>query len=146
MLRIATHIGESEIDGIGLFTDEFLKRGRVIWEFDVGLDLSIEESFLNRLPDHVQKFIRHHAYKILGTRTYVLCGDNARYFNHNGEHPNIVSVGPTGVDVAGRDISPGEELTVDYFTFDEDAEVKLMNGPKAWARRQLLAHGFKNLQ
>ena len=56
-----------------------------------------------------------------GTRIYILCSDDTRFFNH-AETPNTESREVDGEDevitVAKRDIQPGEELTDDYRTFE----------------------------
>jgi SET domain-containing protein len=50
---------------------------------------------------------------------FVLCGDDARFFNH-AETPNCHDYPDDdgGTTVAARDIEPGEELTSDYASFD----------------------------
>jgi hypothetical protein len=52
-------------------------------------------------------------------RKLVLCGDDARFFNHEDEptcrdFPDLDG----GTTVAARDIELGEELTCDYASFD----------------------------
>ena len=48
---------------------------------------------------------------------YVLCFDDARYFNHS-DNPNCKTIesldDKEGVEIAGKDIQKGEELTVNY--------------------------------
>ena len=52
---------------------------------------------------------------------YILCSDDARFFNHS-DTPNTESREVDGEDevitVAKRDMQPGEELTDDYRTFE----------------------------
>ena len=58
---------------------------------------------------------------------YVLCGDDARFFNHSPS-PNCVDIYDSShglddahdVTIAARDILPGEELTCDDALFDMD--------------------------
>ncbi|MBI5266465.1 MAG: SET domain-containing protein-lysine N-methyltransferase, partial [candidate division Zixibacteria bacterium] len=54
---------------------------------------------------------------------YVLCFDDARFFNHSF-NPNVAekanSNGEESLDVAARDIHPGEELTCNYDLFEAD--------------------------
>ncbi len=38
MLLVKTHLGKSKINGIGLFADEFISKGKVIWKFTPGFD------------------------------------------------------------------------------------------------------------
>lgn len=44
--------------------------------------------------------------------------------NHT-EKPTVIRISEDGPDIAARDIQVGEELTIDYRTFDADAERKL---------------------
>lgn len=55
------------------------------------------------------------------TGLYVLCADDARYMNHSDDPAARGDYGADpvfGVDIAVRDIEPGEELTCDYTAFD----------------------------
>lgn len=54
---------------------------------------------------------------------YILCADNARFFNHSDNPNTHVVEDPEDeetADVASKDIQIGEELTVDYREFDAD--------------------------
>ena len=39
MLYVKTKIGQSKIHGMGLFADQFIKKGTIIWKFTPGFDL-----------------------------------------------------------------------------------------------------------
>ena len=58
-------------------------------------------------------------YREKSSGLYVLCGDDARFFNHSAD-PNCLDLddGAGGITVAHRDIQRGEELTCDYALFD----------------------------
>ncbi len=96
MLLVKTYLDRSAIHGIGLFAGERIRKGTVIWRRSPEIDLLLTA---------------------LGK--FVLCGDDARFFNH-ADAPNCHDIpdeggGPT---VAARDIEAGEELTSDYASFD----------------------------
>lgn len=59
-------------------------------------------------------------YSYLDRRGRVLCWDHGRFVNHSCE-PNCCSTG-FDLEIAVRDIRPGEELTDDYGTFNIDYE------------------------
>ena len=75
---------------------------------------------LGQLHPVQQSYLDVYAY--LSEGVYVLCGDHARFMNHAAE-PNTVEEG--SLCLAARDIAVGEELTCNYFNFDELAGKKL---------------------
>ncbi len=42
MLLVKTKIGQSNISGIGVFADEFIPKGTVIWRYQEGFDQMID--------------------------------------------------------------------------------------------------------
>lgn len=124
MLFVKTKIGSSKIQGIGLFADEFIKKGKLVWKFVAGFDLSISEAEAGRLPKIAKDFFYKYSYLDETLGKYVFCLDDARFFNHS-QKPNVVNaISPEGdeINIATRDIRPGEELTCDYDDFDPEFE------------------------
>ena len=124
MLLVKTKIGPSTIHGIGIFADELIPKGTRIWEYHEGVDSRFDEKFLKSLPELEQKQMLNYAYKNPRTGMYVLCGDDARFFNHS-DIPNTDDlefddglVQGEGITVANRDIQPGEEIVSNYRSFD----------------------------
>jgi len=115
MLIVKTRIAPSAIQGIGLFAMEFIPKGTVIWEFTPGFDAYVKAEDVHRLPLPAKFQMLKYCHRDQVTGHYVLCADDARYFNHS--------------EVAARDIQPGEELTCDYRLFDADVQVKLHMTP-----------------
>ncbi|TSC60821.1 MAG: Nuclear protein SET [Candidatus Peregrinibacteria bacterium Greene0416_62] len=124
MLLCKTTLGKSPIHGIGVFAAHDIPKGMVIWEFTRGIDQEIPAASIEKLPALAQACIRKYAYRKPDSDIYVLCGDDTRFFNHS-EEPTVISSSEDGPDIAVRDIRTGEELTIDYRTFDADAERKL---------------------
>ena len=127
MLLVKTKIGPSPIAGIGIFADEFIPKGTKIWEFREGFDMRFDENFPDTLSESARKQFLNYTYKNPKTGKYVLCADDARFFNHS-ETPSAEDLyfdNPTesseGITVAARDINPGEEITSDYRAFDGDS-------------------------
>jgi SET domain-containing protein len=121
MLLIQTKIGPSTIHGIGLFADEFIKKGTIIWKFNPAFDMRFDESQLESLSESARKQFFNYVYLNPRMNKYVLCFDDCRFINHSDD-PNRLEVpsgGPEeGLDIAARDIQKGEELTCDYGSFD----------------------------
>lgn len=128
MLCVKTKLGPSPIAGIGLFADEMIPKGTVIWQFEPTIDLLLTTEEIEKLPPIAQAQIHNYAYvdPALDNK-YVLCGDDARFFNHS-DAPNCDDTPPSKVTMAIKDILPGEELTTNYKIFygnmDEHPEIK----------------------
>ncbi len=126
MLLIDTEVKSSGIHGLGCFTRERIRKGDVVWRFDSRIDLLIPENELKNYPEPIQKFFRMYCYAEFqeGVKYMVLCADNSRHMNHS-DTPNLGEAGEKNeLNIALRDIEPGEELTVDYRLFDADSSVK----------------------
>lgn len=122
MLLVKTTLNVSEIHGIGLFADEFIREGTIIWKFNRLIDLRFSEAEVEQLSPDSREQIRKYSYREKHTGLYVLCGDDARFFNHS-ENPNCFDIfhnEEEDLTVARRDIFAGEELTCDYALFDLD--------------------------
>lgn len=126
MLLIKTKIGKSNIEGIGLFSEDSLPKGTKIWEFSKGFDLEITPDQYADLPDGVKRQIDHYAYKSLATGNFILCMDDARFFNHD-RNSNVVCLVPENSEnpealecFTTRDVAAGEEITNNYAEFDHE--------------------------
>jgi SET domain-containing protein len=130
MLLVKTRLGLSEIHRIGLFASEPIPKGTVIWKYQPGYDIKISEELLHTLPEPAQKQIHHYGYLHQGN--FVLCSDDARYFNHSdtANTQEVESEDGEGWTVASRDIQQGEEITCNYKDFDEETSRKLINIPE----------------
>lgn len=119
MLLVRTTIGESPIQGIGVFAAERIKKGTPIWEFTKDFDLEIPGESIQKLGSLMKETMLKYAYRMPKTNTYILPADDARFMNHS-DHPVVLISQDDGPDTAARDIAPREELTADYSTFDAD--------------------------
>ena len=128
MLMVKTKLGLSPIHGMGLFADQFIPKGTTTWRFVPVFDLKVEPDDLLRLSEPARKLFWRYAYVDKNNNHYILCFDDERFVNHS-DAPNVIQKRTDneteGIEVAGRDIYPGEELTVNYYDFDKDAERKL---------------------
>ena len=116
MLLVKTHIAASSIAGTGLFASEFIPKGTKIWHFEYLFDNKISEYVFRKLPQIAKEYIINFCYMENGC--YILCTDNAKYTNH--------SLTPNCSDgFAISDIQEGEEITENYYEYDELASTKL---------------------
>lgn len=125
MLLVKTKIDQSPIHGIGLFADEDIPKGTVVWEFDPLIDKAISPEDIKSLRPLARELIDTYAFYDNGK--YVLCGDHARFTNHSDD-PNLGSTPDTSF--ALRDIKKGEEITDNYNSYDQE-EVMGEAGPLA---------------
>lgn len=124
MLTVKTYLDKSSINGLGCFAEEFIASGSVLWTLNKTFDVVITKEEIGKLPDITKQYMEHFAYFNENEGGYVLCSDNAKYFNHSIE-PNCIAQGLSTVAV--KDIRVGEEITENYFNFDELAKQKLEN-------------------
>ena len=102
---------------------EFIPKGTVIWKFQENFDVRLSDQQFQQLPPVAQEFVLHFGYYNRKEGGYILCMDHARYTNHS-DNPNMKMV-DENYSIAIRDIQEGEEITEDYFYFDEQASMKL---------------------
>lgn len=130
MLQVKTFKATSKIPnaGIGLFANEDIKAGTVVWKFDQGIDMIYTEELLAATTKDEQEQIKKHAYYDDVLKVWVLCADDAVMFNHSAT-PNCREEKDSqyfqGRTIAIEDIKIGDELTCDYFEFDAKAKEKL---------------------
>jgi SET domain-containing protein len=126
---VRTRLAPSPIQGLGVFAAETIAKGTVVWRFDPAIDRTYTEEEVAALIGQARDFLARYAYLDDRLGLYVLCGDDARFVNHSSE-PNVTGDYPAngpreGVDLAARDIEPGEEIFCDYGSFDREAAAKL---------------------
>ena len=122
MLLVKTYLDKSKLDGIGLFADEFIPRGTLIWKFVSRFDFTLKKKNLDKLPEIAREWVLHYGYYNLDEEEYVICVDDARFFNHS-ETSNTDNTTESGT-IAIRDINKREEITCNYFEFDADARLR----------------------
>lgn len=130
MLLVKACVKPSALHGMGVFAVEFVPRGTPIWRFESEFDRAFTPAQFAALPELAQAHLRQHAYPEASSGNWILSGDLTIFMNH-ASPPNTGAL-PDAVEpvttVALRDIEAGEELTCDYYAFDDAAIAKL--GPK----------------
>lgn len=62
MLRVSTIVRPSDLHGLGLFADQDITNGIVIWEPDIGIDIAISQDLYETLSEVAKAFIDHYGY------------------------------------------------------------------------------------
>ncbi len=126
MMLVKTKVGKSPIHGLGVFADEFIPRGTLIFRFVEPLDKRFNKEEVLSFPKEIQIYLSKYSW--VSTKSGLVCVpfDNNKYINHSTA-PNVISEYKDGepevVSYAICDINPGEELTEDYAKF-EDINIK----------------------
>lgn len=124
MLTIKTKIKESKINGFGIFADEFVKAGTLVWKYQDNFDVTISDEEFLSIPKIAQDYLIHYGYYNKNEGGYILCGDNAKFTNHS-DTPNTKMLDDSSDAIAIKDIQIGDEITEDYYHFDNLANKKL---------------------
>lgn len=129
MLLVKTIVKPSVIAGLGLFAEEDIRQGEMIWRYDPDTSLILTQGqfdILRKSCNHVENLLHYLTYgwfieKLDGV---AVCLDNARFFNHSPQSNSgqfLFSDDAWKYSYALRDISKGEELTEDYRSYDSSA-------------------------
>lgn len=111
MLLVPRYIATSRIHGLGVFSEQQIAKGTLIWEFNPLVDLRITRDQFRTLPDHARTWVERRAEYYPVGDFFILGADGDQFMNHS-EDPNRYSVGQRGFAV--RDIARDEELTCCY--------------------------------
>ena len=109
MLLVKTEIKQSEIHGTGLFANEFIAKGSVIFKESIFTKYFTEDEY-NSLPELQKQFIDHYCYFLGGVWRCSM--DNDRFTNHS-DTPNTIDQ-DYYTTIAAVDINIGDEITADY--------------------------------
>jgi hypothetical protein len=96
--------------GSGVFATKLIPRGTVVWVL-CRLDKVMTPAEVEAMPPAYQPLFERFSY-VDGDGNYILCWDFGRNVNHSCD-PTMVGVG-TDIEMAARDIQPGEEITCEY--------------------------------
>lgn len=119
-MYIATEVKDSNIFGKGCFAAQTVAKGTIICCFTVGAKVITEQQFIAACEAE-DKFIMRTGTRYIGK--YFTVGNESQpytYINH-AFSPNVLA--HCGILLARRDISPGEELTMDYRTLIDPTDI-----------------------
>ena len=129
MLKVKTYLNLSRIHGIGIFAEEDIPMGTVIWEFNPNVDLIYTPEQWSNLAANLAEpsfaALKRYSYKEKGN--YFICLDNAQFMNHCAAAHNVENLEEGNRMLARCDIKKGEELLCNYFQYsDSDDTHRLM--------------------
>lgn len=100
--------------GYGVFATRPIPRGTIVWTL-CALDHRISPTQHATFANPYLEIIDRYAY-IDAVGDFILCWDHGRYINHSCA-PSMLCVGEE-LEIAVRDLSPGDELTCEYGTLN----------------------------
>ncbi len=116
MITVKTEVRPSSIGGLGLFSNQFIPKGTLIWKNFTDSELILTQAMFEGFSDYMKSVFRVHGYLDKKTNEWKLPLDNSRFFNHS-DKPNTFQ-DEEGNSLALYDISINEEITVNYADFD----------------------------
>ncbi len=123
MLYVKTSVQQSKIHGLGLFADQFIPKGTVVWKFTSGFDQKFTREQILSFPELLQIYIYKYSWRSKKSKLYCFSSDNGKYFNHS-EDPNVLSEYRNDeeevITTAIKDIQIGEEITDNYSSFEDE--------------------------
>ncbi|MCB1442969.1 MAG: SET domain-containing protein-lysine N-methyltransferase [Methyloceanibacter sp.] len=130
MLLISTYVAPSGIEGLGVFADDFISAGSLIWRLDAKFDILVPDTELPTLPPHMQMYLKRYSFPHLELPGYrVIDVDNGKYMNHSLTPNTDFRIFDRGY--ALMDIARGEEITCNYHEFDPGFAGFLTGEPEA---------------
>lgn len=132
MLTIKTYLAPDQFGGNGLFADEDIAQGQVIWRYNPDYTLYIPVDEYKSMPKQRKDEIYKYVYPVyMPDEKPPLIGvmlnlDNAKYANHADDPNTGHTPDDPDVNIALRFIKKGEEITCNYREFDPDDTIAKM--------------------
>ena len=117
----------NESIGRGVVATRMIPKGTIVWT-QCEFDIVMSPERLEKLPPVFKDIATVYGY-VDQVGDTILCWDHGRYINHSCD-PAMLSLGHK-IEIAVRDIQPGEELTCDYGTLNYGASLTCMCGRAA---------------
>ena len=129
MMLVPCYLAASDIEGLGVFSRDTIRRGQLIWRFDPRIDRIIPRDSFSDADTRLSDFLSRYTYiPPYDTNVCILDGDEGRYMNHS-EMPNT-DFSSIDAGYAVTDIPAGVELTCAYREFDTTADIMMASiGP-----------------
>jgi len=126
MLLVKTKVKPSPIHDLGLFADEDIPKGTTVWKFSPGLDLEIPPADFEKLEQYEKEVILFSGFCSKKSNKHHLSFDNTRFINHSPEGNVSIDKSVDDIEyplIAVKDIKKGEEITQNYFEFDDNHQL-----------------------
>lgn len=125
MMHIKYKLDKSRFHGIGLFTDEDLRKGQLVYTASPLLDVNITQEKFNSLDEREKKEIKYWGFWDEPNNVWHVDFDNSKFINHSFK-PALTqdSKHKDAYLVTTQNIKAGEELTQNYLEFESKQDLK----------------------
>lgn len=125
MIHIKYKLDRSTHHGIGLFADENIKQGQLIYTASPLLDVNITQEQFDTLSDREKEEFQWWGFFDEPSQKWHVDFDVSKFINHEKEGTVTQDKDHTEAYlVAARDIAQGEELTQNYLEFETEEDLK----------------------
>lgn len=125
MYKVLVNVAPSDIDGKGVFAQQYIKQGSNVWMYDKDYDHAITQAEFDSKDPAEKERLHRVAYLSPWSKLWVYPpkGDSAEYTNHSNNNNLSVrfdaTISTEPYSIANRDIKSGEEITNNYHEFDK---------------------------
>lgn len=120
MLTIKHKVNNSTIAGLGLFAEENIAEGTLVWKNFTDSELIISDLHYNQLSEYMKLTFTNFGYKDKITNEWKLPLDNSRFMNHS-DNPNLKQ-DAFGNSIAAKNIHHGDEICCNYRDFVDEKD------------------------
>ena len=121
MIHIKYKLDKSSMHGIGIFADQDIPKGELIYTTSPLLDVNITQAQFDSLNEEEERVARYYGYWDNAHKVWHVDFADIHFINHSFT-PNTTQdlSRPEAPLVATRDIKAGEELTQNYLDFESE--------------------------
>lgn len=125
MIHTSYILKESPLHGIGLFTQEDLSKGQLVYTASPLLDVNITQQEFDSLSENEQNEIRWWGFWDEPTQRWHVDFDVSKFINHSSNATLTQDSDHTEAYlITTRNVNAGEELTQDYLEFETVEDLK----------------------
>jgi len=125
MIHINYKLDKSNKHGIGLFANEDLRKGQLVYTASPILDVNITQEQFDSLTDREKEEFRWWGFFDESLQRWHVDFDVSKFINHSIE--GTLTQGENHKEaylITTRDIKKGEELTQNYLEFESEEDLK----------------------
>jgi hypothetical protein len=125
MLHIQYKLDRSKKHGIGLFTNEDLEKGQLVYSASPTLDVNITQEQFDSLSEKERDEVRWWGFFDAPSQKWHVDFDVSKFINHSSGATLTQDVNHTDAHlVTTRKVRHGEELTQNYLEFEDEKSLK----------------------